>query len=47
LNMVDIWSKCPMQKLWKIFKSISMQISHFLGPQVFLLFLFSPADLFN
>jgi hypothetical protein len=25
LNMVDLWSKCPIQKLWKIFKSLSMQ----------------------
>jgi hypothetical protein len=23
--MVDLWSKCPVRKLWKIFKSISMQ----------------------
>jgi hypothetical protein len=27
--MVDLWSKCPIQKLWQIFKSISIQNSHF------------------
>jgi hypothetical protein len=46
--MVDLWSKCPIQKLWKIFKYISMQnFTFFWGPYVFLLFLFSPVDLFN
>jgi hypothetical protein len=48
LNMVDLWPKCPIQKLWKIFKSLPMQICKFFwGPQVFLLFLFSPVNLFN
>jgi hypothetical protein len=46
--MVDLWSKCPIQKLWQIFKSISMQNSTFFwGPQLFFLFSFSPVDLFN
>jgi hypothetical protein len=30
--MVDLWSKCPIQKLWQIFKSISMQNFIFLSP---------------
>jgi hypothetical protein len=48
LNIVDLWSKCPIRKLWKIFKSISLQdFTFFWGPQVFFLFLFSPANLFN
>jgi hypothetical protein len=48
LNMIDLWSKIPKQKLWQILNSISMQnFTFFWGPKVFLLFLFSPADLFN
>jgi hypothetical protein len=47
-NMVDLCSKCPIQNLWQIYKSISMQnFTFFGGPQLFLLFLFSHADLFN
>jgi hypothetical protein len=47
-NMVDLCSKCPIQNLWQIYKSISMQnFTFFGGPQLFLLFLFSHTDLFN
>jgi hypothetical protein len=35
-NMVNLWSKCPIQKLWQIFKSIFMPNFTFFGcPQYF------------
>jgi hypothetical protein len=37
--MVDFWSKCPIRKLWQIFKSFFVpNFTFFRGPQVFLLF---------
>jgi hypothetical protein len=46
--MVDLWPWWPIQKLWQIFISISVQIfTFFWHHQIFLLFLFPPTDLFN